>query len=246
MKKAEVMTIRNSISYRVWGRHALFTDPVSHLGGEKCTYQIPTYEAMRGVTESIYWKPTIQWIVDRVRVMRPIQTTSKGTKPRSYYESGSKLYSLSMCTYLADVEYQVDAHFVRNEAQPELAADYNENKHHNIAKRMLARGGRRDIFLGTRECQAYVEPIVFGSGVGAYDAIPELAYPPMFHGFDYATPDDQNLYARFWNSVVMRKGIVTFCAPGECPIRRHVRPMVYQACQTSGWKEGGLSDELDA
>ena len=29
------MTIRNSISYRVWGRYALFTDPVSHLGGEE-------------------------------------------------------------------------------------------------------------------------------------------------------------------------------------------------------------------
>ncbi len=35
---------------------------------------------------------------------------------------------------------------------------------------MIERGGRRDIFLGTRECQGYVEPCVFGEGEGAYDA----------------------------------------------------------------------------
>ncbi len=31
---------------------------------------------------------------------------------------------------------------------------------------MIARGGRRGIFPGTRECQAYVEPCHFGSGPG--------------------------------------------------------------------------------
>lgn len=235
------MAKRNSISYRVWGRFALFTDPVSHLGGEKCTYQIPTYEALRGITESIYWKPTITWIVDRVRVMKPIQTTSKGIKPLSW--SGGN--SLSLYTYLSDVEYQVEAHFQWNDAQPHLADDRNENKHHNIAVRMLDRGGRRDVFLGTRECQGYVEPIVFGSGPGSYDGISQLAYPPMFHGFDYPTPTDKYLYARLW-SPVMKAGVIEFCLPEHCPVRRKVRAMPHEVLQTSGWKEEGVSDELDA
>lgn len=34
--------------------------------------------------------------------------------------------------------------------------------------------GRRDVFLGTRECQAFVEPCEFGKGDGAYDTIPKF------------------------------------------------------------------------
>ncbi|MCA6072990.1 MAG: CRISPR-associated protein Cas5, partial [Endomicrobium sp.] len=37
----------------MWGKFALFTDPITKLGGEKCSYQIPTYEAIKGITESI-------------------------------------------------------------------------------------------------------------------------------------------------------------------------------------------------
>jgi len=237
--------MRNSISYRVWGRYALFTDPVSHLGGEKCTYQIPTYEALRGMTESIYWKPTICWVIDRVRVMKPIQTISKGMKPLSWSGSGSSRNTLALYTYLSDVEYQVEAHFVWNEAQPQLVADRDEHKHHNIARRMVARGGRRDIFLGTRECQGYVEAVKFGAGAGGYDGIPQLAYPPMFHGFDYPTPADKHLYARLW-SPVMKAGVIDFCLPAACPIRRRIRAMPHEELQTSGWNEEGLCDELDA
>ena len=34
-----------SFSFEVWGKWALFTDPIMRLGGEKFTYPIPTYEA---------------------------------------------------------------------------------------------------------------------------------------------------------------------------------------------------------
>lgn len=43
----------NIIEYTVFGRYALFTDPLSKTGGEKCSYQIPTYQALKGITESI-------------------------------------------------------------------------------------------------------------------------------------------------------------------------------------------------
>lgn len=57
----------------------------------------------------------------------------------------------------------------------DLAQDRNEHKHYDIAKRMVARGGRRDIFLGTRECQGYVEPCTFGGGTSPYDEAEEVA-----------------------------------------------------------------------
>ena len=34
--------MKNEISYRVWGRYALFTDPATKIGGEKSSLQIPT------------------------------------------------------------------------------------------------------------------------------------------------------------------------------------------------------------
>ena len=57
---------RNTIEFEVYGPYALFSDPVMRVGGEKTSYHIPTYEALRGIVESIYWKPTIMWIVDAV------------------------------------------------------------------------------------------------------------------------------------------------------------------------------------
>lgn len=54
---------RNSIEYEVWGRYALFSEVATRVGGEKCSYQVPTYQALKGITESIYWKPTFKWVI---------------------------------------------------------------------------------------------------------------------------------------------------------------------------------------
>ena len=71
------MKWKNEIEYKVYGRYALFTDPLTKIGGEKFSYQIPTYQALKGITESIYWKPTFYWVIDSVRVMNTIQTKLK-------------------------------------------------------------------------------------------------------------------------------------------------------------------------
>jgi len=76
--------------------------------------------------------------------MNQIRTQTKGTKPLEF--SGGN--SLAIYTFLSDVQYQVRAHFEWNEHRPELAHDRVDGKHYEIAKRMLARGGRQDIFLG--------------------------------------------------------------------------------------------------
>lgn len=177
---------RNSIEFEVYGAYALFSEPVMRVGGEKTSYHIPTYEALKGITESIYWKPTIKWVIDAVRVMNAIQTETKGVRPIAY-NGGNEL---AYYTYLKDVRYQVRAHFEFNEFNIEhsnLEKDRNENKHHNIAKRMVERGGRRDIFLGTRECQGFVEACVFGEENSYYDTMPgEIQYGFMYHGITYA------------------------------------------------------------
>lgn len=215
--------MKNSISFRLWGRYALFTDPVTKMGGEKCSYHIPTYEAIKGVLKSIYWKPTIIWHVDKVRVMKKFRTQTKGTKPLVWNASDAS--QLSIYTFLRCVEYQVEAHFEWNEHRPELAQDRIDGKHYAIAKRALEKGGRQDIFLGVRDCQGYVEPHEFGEGAGAYDDTEELGFGLMFHGFDY--PDETGkgeFVARFWRPN-MRRGVIEFPRPEECNTTRFIREM---------------------
>lgn len=215
----------NIVEFQVSGDYGLFSDPIMRVGGEKCTYQIPTYEALKGILHSVYWKPTIIWRIDDVRVLNPIQTEVKGIRPIKY--SGGN--DLSYYTYLKNCRYQVRAHFEWNENRPELASDRNENKHHEIAKRMIQKGGRRDIFLGARECQGYVEPCVFGEGPGAYDDTPELAFGLMYHGITYADEawseeTKGKMTANFWYPI-MRQGVIHFQRPEECPLHKTLGEM---------------------
>jgi len=243
--------MRNQIEFKVSGRFALFTDPLTRIGGEKCTYHIPTYEALKGVAKSIYWKPTFIWVIDKVRVIRRIRTQSKSVKPVSLsgvYPSmkdpekkkQEAFHSLAIYTYLADVEYQIQAHFEWNKYREDLAEDRDLDKHWHVAQRMVEKGGRQDIFLGTRECQGYVEPCAFGEGQGDYDGSDELAYGLMFHGFDYPDEIGKNeLHSRFWRPV-MQNGIVIFQRPEDCTVRKFVREMIPSPPSSIGLKEEGL------
>jgi len=233
--------MKNRIDFKVTGRFGLFTDPLTKIGGEKCSYHIPTYEALKGVAKSVYWKPTFIWVIDKVRIMRRIRTQSKSMKPLVF--SGGN--SLAIYTYLADVEYQVQTHFEWNVHRDDLAGDRNIDKHWHVARRMVEKGGRQDIFLGTRECQGYVEPCNFGEGKGEYDSCGELAYGLMFHGFDY--PDEngtKELHSRFWRPVMM-DGVVAFPNPKECTLRKFVREMIPNPPSSNGLREEGLINELD-
>ena len=216
------MEKQNIIEYCVSGRYALFTDPLSKTGGEKCSYQIPTYQALKGITESIYWKPTITWIIDECCIMNQIRTESKGIRPIKY--SGGN--DLSYYTYLHEVAYQIRAHFEWNENRKDLSHDRNENKHYDIANRMVERGGRRDIFVGARECQGYVEPCDFGEGKGAYDGT-NLSFGIMVHGITYPDEADREeekgkMTVRLWNAQ-MKDGIIHFLRPEQCEIRHILR-----------------------
>lgn len=228
---------KNTIEFRVWGRYAMFTDPLTRVGGEKCSYHLPTYEALKGIAKSIYWKPTFIWYIDQVRLMKRIRTQTKGVKPLDYGGGNT----LAIYTYLTGdpdsetteqrVEYQVRAHFEWNGHRPELERDRNDGKHFEIAKRSLERGGRQDIFLGTRECQGYVESCKFGSGEGECDHDGELQYGFMFHSFDYPDETGENkLASNFWRPKLVN-GVLSFPRPNQIPAdhKKEIRAMIPKA-----------------
>jgi CRISPR-associated protein Cas5d len=208
----------------------MFTDPLTRVGGEKCSYHVPTYEALKGIAKSIYWKPTIVWIVDAVRVMKRIRTQTKGTKPLQFGAGGNSLAIYTFLTGdpdpLPGVEYQVRAHFEWNLQRPELERDRVDGKHYQMALRSLERGGRQDIFLGTRDCQGYVEPAEFLSGPGEYDGRGQLGFGLMFHSFNYPDETGENkLSANFWRPCMV-DGVIRFARPDECRVKREIREMM--------------------
>ncbi|HRR89165.1 MAG TPA: type I-C CRISPR-associated protein Cas5c [Eubacteriales bacterium] len=218
-----IIVKRNSVELEVYGDYALFSDPVTRVGGEKFTYQVPTYQALKGILESVYWKPTFIWYIDSVRILNKIQTEGKGIRPIKL--SGGN--ELAFYTYLKDVRYQVLAHFEWNENRLNLAQDRDENKHHNIAKRMLEKGGKRDIFLGTRECQGYVAPSKFGDGEGYYDDYGELNFGFIFHGFNYPDEIGGGKFGVRFFECKMQDGIIIFPPPNGEEIKyREIRDNV--------------------
>ena len=217
--------MKNEIAFAVWGRFALFTDPITKIGGEKCSYHVPTYEALRGIASSIYWKPTFVWKIDKVRVVKPIRTQTKGMKPLNY-QGGKAPNTLAYYNYLFDVEYHVLAHFEWNKYAFELECDRNDAKHYEMLQRYMKRGGRRDIFLGTRECQGYVRPIEWSEEPeGHYKDADEISFGLMFHSFLYPEESgEEKLFSRFWYPK-MRYGEIDFSAPEAKLLSKFVRPM---------------------
>lgn len=223
----ELKKYRNTVEFEITAREAMFSDVITRAGGEKYSYDVPTYEAMKGITHSIYFKPTFIWYIDAVRVMNPIKHIRKGVRPLKYGGGNDLAYY----TYLCDVRYQVRAHFEWNMNRPELEQDRNENKHHNIAKRMIARGGRRDTFAGTRECACEVRPCVFGEGKGAFDNTGEINLGYLYNGITYADEaiceSDKGMLTVRFADVVMKNGIIKFMRPEDFPEKqkRHIKAM---------------------
>ena len=229
----------NQVTFKVSGRFALFTDPMTKIGGEKSTLMIPTAEALKGIVSSVYWKPSILWIIDEATVLNPIRTERKGIRPIKYYGGGN---DLAYYTYLSNVSYIVKAHFEFNPYRPDLKQDWNEHKHYGIAKRCIEKGGRRDVFLGARECQAYVEPVT-GEEQSCYSDLEQMDFGLMFHSFVYPDQNGTNqLEALFWYPK-MERGVIRYCKQEDCAQRipvREMKPKRFDSSNFSGLQEPGL------
>lgn len=218
------MKYKNEFCYKVYGDYALFSDPITRVGGEKMSYPVPTYSALIGITKAIYFKPTLLYVIDSVKVLNQIRTVSKGVRPIKYNGGND----LSIYTYLADVAYAVKGHFIWNENRPEFANDRNEDKHYQILKRMIKLGGRRSPQLGVSECPAYVEPCNFDEEKSCYDDgnNSEISFGLMYHSIIYCdeaiNEEDKGKMTVCFHTPVMKNGQIDFIRPEQCTIKRHI------------------------
>ncbi|MBA4698419.1 MAG: type I-C CRISPR-associated protein Cas5 [Ruminococcus sp.] len=207
------------VKVKVWGDYALFARPEMKV--ERCTYDVMTPSAARGILEAIYWHPGLRWVIDCIYIMKPISFTSiRRNEVKSkvsannvlpvYNGAGKALYISSKeeivqraSLLLRDVEYVIDAHF-------EMTGKANETDNHGKFKDIIMRRLRRgecyhNPYFGCREfpvnfCLCEEEEIHT-----AYDVVDEKDFGFMLYDLDYSDPD--NIQPMFFRAV-MKKGVL--------------------------------------
>jgi CRISPR-associated protein Cas5d len=138
---------------------------------ERVSYDVITPSAARGILEAIHWKPAIRWVVDRIRVLKPIRFESIRRNevghriPASNVAKAMRAGTIKdlrlfveddrqqrAATVLRDVDYVIEAHF---ELTGRAGPDDTDGKHLDMFNRR-ARDGQcfHQPCLGTREFPA--------------------------------------------------------------------------------------------
>lgn len=206
------------VRVKIWGDMALFSRPEMKV--ERCSYDVITPSAARGVLEAIYWHPGMYWKIDKIYVRKPIQFTSvrrnevkskaQASGFLSVMNGGAKeLYICSKAdivqrasVLLKDVEYIIEAHFEMSE---KANISDNPGKFKDIIMRRLRRGEcYHTPYLGCREFPANFEIFEEEEIDTAYDSQEkDLGY--MLYDFDYSDPEDiKPLFFR----AVMKNGVL--------------------------------------
>jgi CRISPR-associated protein Cas5d len=203
----------------VQGDYACFTRPEMKV--ERVSYDVITPSAARGILEAIHWKPAIRWVVDRIRVLRPIRFETirrnelghkipAGSARTAMNRGRADLHALieddrqqRASTVLREVAYVIEAHF---EITPLAGPDDNEGKHVDAFNRRARKGQCfHQPYLGCREFPAAFRLLEDGE-------VPEDALPPdqrdrdlgfMLHDIDFA----DGMMPRFFRAQ-MRDGFI--------------------------------------
>ena len=206
------------VRVRMWGDYALFSRPEMKV--ERCSYDVMTPSAARGMLEAVYWHPGMRWVVDKIYVRKPIQFTSirrnevkskvlAGNVLSAINGGGKPLYISSReeivqraAILLRDVEYVVEAHF---EMTPKATPGDNEGKFKDIIMRRLRRGEcYHRPYFGCREFPAQFALYEEEKVDTAYDGTErDLGY--MLYDLDYS--DTEDIKPMFFRAV-MKDGVL--------------------------------------
>ena len=207
------------IKVRVWGNYALFSRPEMKV--ERCSYDIMTPSAARGILEAVYWHPGMRWIIDKIHVVNPVSFTSvrrnevkskisAGNVLRVYNGADKPLYISSKAEIvqrasliLRNVEYVINAHFEMTEHANESD---NPGKFKDIIMRRLRKGECFHMpYFGCREFPANFRLCEEEEIKTAYDDVEEKDLGFMLFDMDYSDPN--NIQPMFFRAV-MKHGVL--------------------------------------
>lgn len=174
------------VRIHTWADLALFQRPEMSI--DKCSYDMITPSAARGLLECIYWHPGMLWIIDRIFVLNSIRFVDLGAR-----EPMSKMA-------LRDVNYVIEAHFEMTDA---ANPSDNAGKYADIIKRKLQKGDfKGEPYFGSKEYPAHIEAYTSRSIKTAYQGITDLGY--MLYDFDYSYPEPRPMFFR----AIMQNGVL--------------------------------------
>ena len=129
---------------------------------ERVSYDVITPSAARGILSAIHWKPAMNWVIDKIHVLKPIRFESvrrnelggkisvSSVNGAIKRKSVQGLYTLieddrqqRAATVLRDVAYIIEAHIQLNHAfiaQSERPEDENITKHLEMFTRRARHG----------------------------------------------------------------------------------------------------------
>ena len=148
------------------GDYALYSRPECKV--ERVSYDVPTVSAIEGLLKSVYWKPAVKIVVDKLIVFNPIKFTNirrneikskiplsavksqmKGIGSAELYASEQRSQRAGMI--LKDVRYGIEFHLELTGLKSDHE-DECEEKHYSIMRRRLKNGQCfRQPCLGCRE-----------------------------------------------------------------------------------------------
>ncbi len=207
------------VKVRVWGNYALFSRP--ELKVERCSYDVMTPSAARGILEAVYWHPGMRWIIDRIHVVKPVQFTSvrrnevkskvlASSVLQNYNGADKPLYISTKADIvqrasllLKDVEYVIEAHFEMTDRANETD---NPGKFKDIIMRRLRRGECFHMpYFGCREFPANFCLCEEAEIRTAYDDVEEKDLGFMLYDMDYS---DRNYIQPLFFRAVMKRGVL--------------------------------------
>lgn len=156
------------LAVKVWGDYAVFTRPEMKV--ERLTYPVMTPSAARGILESILWKPEMEWRVEEIWILKPVQyfsilrneVNSRASEraARGWEKSSVGGYDATMdraqrhTLGLRCVAYVIRAQIALRPGVMEDVAKYRDQ-----FRRRVERGQCfATPYLGTRECSASFAP----------------------------------------------------------------------------------------
>lgn len=207
------------VRVKVWGDYALFSRP--ELKVERCSYDVMTPSAARGILEAIYWHPGMRWIIDKIYVKKVIQFTSvrrneikskvsannvlpvyNGKAKQLYLSSKSDIVQRASLL-LRDVEYVIEAHFEMTNKANETD---NPGKFKDIMMRRLKKGECfHTPYFGCREFSVKFSLCEDDEIQTAYENEEERDLGLMLYDMDYS--DLTNIQPTFFRAV-MRRGVI--------------------------------------
>ncbi|MCF8020288.1 MAG: type I-C CRISPR-associated protein Cas5c [Vallitaleaceae bacterium] len=202
----------------VFGEYALFTRPEFKV--ERVSYDVITPSAARGIIESIYYKPAIRWVIDKIHVYNEPEFTNirrNEVKSKASDSDAKKLMRNNgsgkgyiattqdiqqrASMILKNVKYIIEAHF---EVTDRMGQDETIEKHYNIALRRMRKGQFYHMpYMGCREFPANFRLIEKDTPKSTLSGERDLGY--MLYDMDYSDLDQiQPMFYR----AIMKDGTI--------------------------------------